>query len=268
MTPSLRDQSGPAPLLNLESRLATYALASAAASVSILSMSPLANAEVVIHNKTIPVPACGVFQCPVNVDFNSDGIKDFSFTLGTFGYHEFGLARVHARGLTDGALVLGTTQGGYFRPYASALGRGARIGPSANFVGSTKSGGAALEGSERCFEYCDGDYGRHFYGKFAGNHPNRFVGVKFLIKGKTHFGWVRITVITNPNKGLSATITEYGYETIPNRPMLAGVASANAATPEPKNDATAPGMSLGSLALGVEGMNRWRREGDGVSLMN
>ena len=99
--------------------------------------------------------------------------------------------------------------------------------------------------------------------------PNRFVGVKFLIKGKTHFGWVRITVTTNPNKGLSATITEYGYETIPNRPMLAGVASKNAAIPEAKRDgAIGRRVSLGSLALGVGGMNLWRRVGDDVSLKN
>ena len=59
MTPSLRSQSGSAPHLNIEARLATYALESAAASVSILAMASPANAEVVIHNKTIPVPPAG-----------------------------------------------------------------------------------------------------------------------------------------------------------------------------------------------------------------
>jgi hypothetical protein len=90
-----------------------------------------------------------------------------------------------------------------------------------------------------------------------------------LINGTTHYVWVRITVTTNPNNGLSATITEYGYETIPNRPMLAGLASQNATAPEAKSDgAIGRHVSLGSLALGAEGMHLWRREGDDVSLKN
>lgn len=149
------------------------------------------------------------------------------------------------------------TAGGNHGPYASALLRGAKIGASDHFL----SGKVTIE--DTYFNYHTQGVKR-FYGKWAGNHPNRFLGVKFKINGKTHYGWIRITVnssITFPFTLMSATITEYGYETIANKTLDAGLASTNVADLQSPTMMTEPRRaSLGMLALGTEGLFLWRRE--------
>ncbi len=49
------------------------------------------------------------------------------------------------------------------------------------------------------------------------NVKNRYLGLKFIIKGKDHFGWARLTTT-----GRIALLTGYAYETIPNKPIIAG----------------------------------------------
>jgi hypothetical protein len=49
---------------------------------------------------------------------------------------------------------------------------------------------------------------------------NRYLGLKFKIGGKTHYGWARLNV--GGFGSLVATITGYAYETIPNKPIVAG----------------------------------------------
>jgi hypothetical protein len=46
------------------------------------------------------------------------------------------------------------------------------------------------------------------------------LGVKFSTKGKTHYGWVRLSVSLPPR--IHALITGYACETIPNMPIVAG----------------------------------------------
>ena len=53
---------------------------------------------------------------------------------------------------------------------------------------------------------------------------NRYLGLKFAIKGKTHYGWARLNVsMTGPLQvNITATLTGYAYETIPNKPIITG----------------------------------------------
>ena len=150
------------------------------------------------------------------------------------------------------------TAGGSHGPYASALLRGAKIGASDHFL----SGKDTIE--DTYFNYHTYFQGfKNFYGKWAGNHPNRFLGVRFKISGKIHYGWVRITVnsaLTHPFNLMSATITEYGYETIANKTLDAGLASTNAADLQSSTMTEPRHASLGMLALGTEGLSLWRRE--------
>ncbi|MGA7752426.1 MAG: hypothetical protein WCB05_06330 [Candidatus Sulfotelmatobacter sp.] len=57
---------------------------------------------------------------------------------------------------------------------------------------------------------------------------------------------------------VSGTITEYGYETIANKPGLAGLASKN--VPDDETCESNAGPSLGSLARGADGLALWQRE--------
>ena len=90
------------------------------------------------------------------------------------------------------------------------------------------------------------------------------LGVRFQLNGQTHYGWVRLTVTSNVklNKPtLEATITAYAYETVPNKPILAGTAEKTTAEVQVPQDIQKPGQpSLGMLALGSDALPLWRRE--------
>lgn len=237
-------------------RVHVYSLAAAAAGVSVLALTHPAAGEVVITRKTIPIPVNGYFlppPTPVAIDLNHDGIKDFSFSLYSFAYHSFNLD-LNMWPLEGGAVVGQPGPKGPF--YASALMRGAKIGPSAHFSSKEEAAIELAHGFD-----ASSNYSRKLYGNWGGNPSNRYIGVKFLINGQTHYGWVRMTVTTEP-RGLSATITAYAYETVANKRILAG-------TPETVTVATmdlssaAPNQSqasLGMLALGSDGLKLWRRE--------
>jgi hypothetical protein len=91
------------------------------------------------------------------------------------------------------------------------------------------------------------------------NVTNRYLGVKFVIQGKIHYGWVRMSIAVNHSVG--DVMTGYPYETIPNKPIISGdivgdarktedrsasrVQPASLATPEPQS------ATLGALATAV-----------------
>jgi hypothetical protein len=234
------------PSNNLNRQLGLYSLAAAAAGVTMLALAQPAAGEVVITRKTIPIPltCCG----GVSIDMNHDGITDFKL-YGT--YFSFSGTSFHVE---DSGVV------GKF--YASALARGAKVGPSAHFSSGTFAR----------IERATGGYLNHkFKGYWGDNAKNRYLGVRFLIDGKTHYGWIRLTVTipANPTHFMTATITGYAYETVPNKPILVGTAAGAVAgtagkpTAEvqlPENIQNQSGPSLGMLALGAESLPLWRRE--------
>jgi len=232
----------------IEQRTKLYSMAAAAAGVSLLALSQPADAKVVITTH-INIPITG----SVFIDLNHDGISDVKFTTG--GYHPIGAMSTYleVQGLNGGGVVGTATNG------ASELLRSAKIGASAAFL---SSGGMAQR-------FCTAYSPCELRGNWGGGQPNRFLGVKFLIDGATHYGWIRVTVKnpTNQSAPFSGTITEYGYETIPNKRVLAGL-------PSKTDDATATeeigkfgGGSLGMLALGANGLALWRRD-DSASAVN
>jgi hypothetical protein len=238
---------------SIDSRLKAYGMAAAAASVGLLALAEPAQSEVVITVKNIPIPRCdGLDSCPVKVDLNNDGIADFSFTLGSYGYGQNVNAQLFVKPFTGGGVMAPGTGG-----LAFALVRGAKIGPSAQFGNPS---GLFLEKTNYSTLYRSATH--QFVGYWGGNHPNRFLGVKFLIHGKTHYGWVRVTVKTSKHAPMSAEITEYGYETVANKSCGAGLAGQNASETDGLNEeqASKNGASLGMLALGADGLPLWRRD--------
>ncbi len=235
---------------SIDKRLKLYGMAAAAASVALLALVEPAEAEIVITNKKIPIPRCdGLHTCPVKVDLNHDGIADFSFTLGYYGYGQNVNAQLHVTPLTGGE-AMGQAEASL----AFALVRGAKIGPSAQFASVS---GLVLERSSYCTFSCSERH--NLNGNWGGNHPNRFLGVKFVIHGKTHYGWIRVTVTTSTSAPMSAEITEYGYETIANKSCGAGLPGASAAPSDDGRNSDA-GPALGMLALGADALPLWRRD--------
>jgi hypothetical protein len=79
---------------------------------------------------------------------------------------------------------------------------------------------------------------------------HRYLGLKFNIKGRFHFGWARLTVGTT-QFSFTATLTGYAYETVPNKPIITGKTKGpDVTTVEP--------ASLGHLAAGASAIPAWR----------
>jgi len=79
---------------------------------------------------------------------------------------------------------------------------------------------------------------------------NRFVGIRFSIKGRFHYGWARVTVKTQ-EKSFSATLTGYAYETVPGKGIIAGrTKGPDVVDSEP--------ATLGHLARGASSPSDWR----------
>ena len=74
------------------------------------------------------------------------------------------------------------------------------------------------------------------------NVYDRYLGIMFQIKGKPHYGWARLNV-SGGGGSLGGVLTGYAYETIPNKPIIAGKTKGpDVITVEP--------ATLGRLALG------------------
>jgi hypothetical protein len=228
---------------DVDQRSRFYSIAAAAASVSMLALAPKAHGSVVITNTNIPITEKGI-----SIDLNHDGITDVHFKYFSNPGASDGSWYFSVKGVVGNAIDAGGED-------ALALARSAKIGPSAHF-GNTSANPLLMEN-----KYCN-FYGCKLTGDWGANQPNKFVGVKFKIKGQIHYGWIRVTITTNKVSGepMKGTVTEYGYETIANKTVLAGLASTNARAEQISEQTVPAGLSLGALALGADGLQLWRRE--------
>lgn len=236
-------------------QLHMYALAASAAGVGMLALAGPAEAKIVythadksiMPNHTIPL------------DLNHDGtidfrFKDMHFTSRTYGFDHTGILSILPARQANKIEGYSRTN----RHYASALQAGVTIGPKGPF----KSGARVMAtvfsdtGARRAVSNsCNGPWSK-------GN--NRFLGLEFLINGKVHFGWARLSV-TCRGTDVLATLTGYAYETVPNRPIIAGKTSGRDDAIEELNPASVTGLtprpaSLGLLAMGEPGLSVWRRQ--------
>jgi hypothetical protein len=72
------------------------------------------------------------------------------------------------------------------------------------------------------------------------------LGLKFVVHGKVHYGWARLSITLGHHRqydDVSGTLTGYAYETVPNKPIIAGQ------TKGPDVITVQPG-TLGRLARG------------------
>lgn len=235
-------------------QLNTYALAATAAGVSILALAQPAEAKVVYTKTNYVIPWNYAYQ----LDLNHDGITDFLILdFGTSTKSGGRLRTKEAFGnAIQGSWVCGTRCGSSSEgfPLDWALKPGAQIGPDQGFIA--------------CF--CDGE---SMVAGYWFDVKNRYLGLKFQIGGETHYGWARLNVLANQRLQLTATLTGYAYETIPNKAIRAGQTDGDNAVgqvssePEqsdPQNvvvkEARPESPSLGALALGAQGLRDWRNQ--------
>jgi hypothetical protein len=233
----------------IDRRMKMYSAAALAAGVGMLALAQAAEAEVVITRKQIPIPVSSYFgtQHLVPISINNNGVVDFSFSLYSFAYHARTM-NLRAFTVQSGNDLVEGANG-----YASALARGAKIGPSARF---SSRGDAEIERSNLCcFTNSSRPFSQQLTGDWGGDPKNHYLGVRFLIDGETHYGWIRFSVSSGDDAPIAATITGYAYESIANQRILAGLPETTA-----RQVGKAGGPSLGMLAGGAEAVPTWRRQ--------
>jgi hypothetical protein len=216
--------------------LNSYALAASAAGVGVLALAQSAEGRIVY------TPADHI------IDYSH---RYYHFNLNHGGESDFGIAYYSGHSTTNWGGVLATAQNGnqvdavYHRAnalsfpgyWALALSRGVKVGPS-NFRGVRKGTMLINWGTSRTW-----------WGYWL-NATNHYLGLKFGINGKTHYGWARVSV-TGRAGAIRATLTGYAYETIPNKPIVAGKTTG-------PDVVTIRPASLGHLAHGAAAIPAWR----------
>ena len=142
---------------------------------------------------------------------------------------------------------------------AAALWPGVEIGPSRVWE---RGLGRNIE-AEKCHLHRSSTNTRKFYGPWANGISGKgfkghYLGLKFLINGKVHYGWARL----NTTSG-GPLLTGYAYETIPGKAIIAGQTkgpdktSFEAPNASPTTPAPEP-ATLGVLAMGAHGLSESR----------
>jgi hypothetical protein len=129
---------------------------------------------------------------------------------------------------------------------ASALAAGVRIGPGERFhrrIHHYPYGYADMVncGIRSGYPWCFGPW-QHAH--------DRYLGLKFLVKGRVHYGWARLDVSAS-QLPITATLTGYAYETIPGKAIVAGKTKGPDVT-------TVSPANLGHLAAGASAIPSWR----------
>jgi hypothetical protein len=187
---------------SIHKQLNTYALAASAAGVGVLALAQPAEARIV-YTKTYLVIA-GAER--YNLDLNHDKITDFSVVNFFTTTCPDSCVQVLYLKPAAGNSEVGSIKS--FVHFAAAMKEGSVIGPKAHFLA-----GSAIMREAFSTQPSVGPWN---------NVKNRYLGLKFQIKGKTHYGWARLKVTGSGLGTIVATMTGFAYETIPNKAIVAG----------------------------------------------
>jgi hypothetical protein len=215
---------------SLHKRLSAYTLAASAAGVSMFALAHPADAKIIYTPANINILRDQHYY----LEINHDGVRDFKFVNRFYS----GLntsARLTVSPVNQQNQVWGT--GEKRIQIASALSSGIRIGATSS---KFQSGRHFMR-----LVFTTHTTTQHYftYGPWN-NVQDRYLGLKFIVKGEIHYGWARLNVVTGDEFVIKATLTGYAYETIPNKPIIAGKTHG-------KDEAT-----LGRLAQGASGVRQ------------
>jgi len=233
---------------SLNQHLNLYALAASAAGVSLLTLPQPSEAKVVYTKSHQIIGASGIYP----LDLNHDGILDFVIQeIGAPGAGSGGNTLWAKEAFGNG--IEGSKHGLF--GFAAALRKGAPISSGQAFVSSSRSYGEIM------INVGCSTLGCQTSGQWI-NVTGLYLGLKVQINGQTHYGWARLNVQHQAHT-ITATLTGYAYETVPNKGILAGaIHETGGASSSPysvESTSAGPASSLGQLALGARGLSLWRQ---------
>jgi len=224
---------------SLHHRLNSYALAASAAGVSLAALAQPAEGRIIYtptHKVIRPNELYTLSFSKGRTDFE---IKNGRNNQGNYTYFTF--LDIYGEGqganynqVSCNSLTIFTNAG-----VASALKKGSVIFGEARWLFR-----AAVLAAE---------YGGPSYGNWR-NVKNRYLGLTFYVDKKKHYGWARMSVKTiSHEEGILITgiLTGYAYETIPNKPIIAGKTRG-------PDVITIQDASLGHLTRGASAIPAWR----------
>lgn len=213
---------------SLQQRLNTYAVAAGAAGVGALALAQPAGAKIVytpVH-EIIPYPST------IGLDLNGDGVNDFVFS-NFYHYYEHSFIvslAIYPPVMGNGIMVSPSMER---RSCAWSqvvpLRPGERIGNQKKFDTRNNVNAGMAQYWKSAYPYRSTRNG--YACQWANNGhgiKKRYLGLKFLIDGKVHFGWARMNVQFTRLAGrkhhptITGILTGYAYETIPNRSIITG----------------------------------------------
>ena len=218
---------------SLHQRVNAYALAAGAAGVGVLALT------IPAQGKIIYTPAhleCSLATGGCDWSMIDGGKKTFAIAIGTTNtsnHHETGMSVAPFDYTRSSQQINGIAESAQHAAYALPAGtpiKGKLFRTSLNFA-------EMAQASQRNGK----SYFRDPWANSGKGVKNRYLGLRFAINGKAHYGWARLNV--SVSKGIHATLTGYAYETIPNKPIIAGKTHGN-------DEAT-----LGRLAQGASGVS-------------
>jgi hypothetical protein len=203
-----------------------YALAASAAGVGVLTLAQPVDAKIIYtpaHEKI-------TLGHPVKLELNRIGVVDFIISVARFKtVSGYSVTSLGVMGSKQGNSLVGHyyTNSSLTFARASALKAGRRIGPNLTFM--ERPAIMVGLGHSGCFGSWE-------------NVKRRYLGFKFRVnKGPTQYGWARLNA--SCTDGPSALLTGYAYESIPNRPVIAGKTKG-------QDEVTLQPANLGQLARG------------------
>jgi hypothetical protein len=235
---------------SVNQQLNSYVLAASAAGVTLLAFSPLSEARIVYTKAHVVLGARS--NSLYNLDLNHDGVVDISLVHGyaTGTYH--GVKYFHSSVFVPYNTRVNRLNGVVGKSYYPfALRAGAKVKRLENFLSS-----GLMAVASGVLGYPLGYHGAWANG--GKGLQNRYLGMRFVIKGKIHFGWARVSVSKWP---FVATLTGYAYETISGKAIIAG---ATKGPDDTEGTASTRTPTLGMLALGAPVLFIWRREGTNI----
>ncbi len=191
--------------------------------VTLMMFSVSANAQIIYTdvNPDLTITQNSAGSTSHNLDINNDGITDATMTASLTSS-------------SNKAVKVSPSAGSQVPMYGAIL-----LAKALNYnaiIGTVSPSGTSWQNAQNavlrqiplsnsgCPRGCSGGGNPIPFGDWS-DSTDRYLPIRFSVGGDWYYGWVRVSVVSL-NPGISFTIKDYAYNSLPNQQILAGETSA------------------------------------------